>query len=83
MDQVDTAPFLGATLDTQLTWKPSLKALEARAITQLSLMKKPAGTRWGANAKILSQVNTCAVRPVAPIREMENTVYVEPLETRR
>ena len=61
--QVDM--FLGATLDTRLTWKPHLEAVEARTTKKLSLMKKLAGTRWGANAKILSQVYTGAVRPVA------------------
>ena len=65
MPQVDTATFLGATLDTQLTWKPHLEDIEARTRKKLSLVKKLAGTRWSANAKILSQVYTGAVRPMA------------------
>ncbi|KAK7101444.1 hypothetical protein V1264_019826 [Littorina saxatilis] len=62
--QVDTPTFLGVTLDTRLTWKPQIEATEGRAMKKLSLMKKLAGTQWGANSGILKQVYTGAVRPV-------------------
>jgi ribonuclease HI len=63
--QVDTPTFLGVTLDTRLTWKPHIETMEQRTVKKLSLMKKLAGTSWGANAKILRQVYTGAVRPAA------------------
>lgn len=37
--QVDTPTFLGVTLDTRLTWKPNIEAVEARSIKRFSLMK--------------------------------------------
>ena len=58
---VETPTFLGVTLDTRLTWKPHLEAVEAR---KLAIMKKLAGTTWGANSDILKQVYSGAVRPV-------------------
>jgi len=117
--QVETPTFLGATLDSRLTWKSHIEAVEKRAYKKLSLMKKLAGTSWGANGKILRQVYTGAVRPITeyassswitasrtskskldkvqnaglriilgamkttPIREMEKTADLEPLEARR
>ena len=117
--QVNTPTFLGVILDTRLTWKPHIEATEGKAMRKLSLMKKLAGTKWGANSSILKQVYTGTVRPVVeyasttwntasrtnkttldrvqnmglriitgamkttPIREMEKTADVQPLETRR
>jgi len=117
--QVETPTFLGVTLDTRLTWKPHIEKVEERSLKKLSLMKKLAGTTWGANSNILRQVYIGAVRPVTeyasttwatasktskgkldkvqnmglriilgamkttPIREMEKTADLEPLETRR
>ena len=62
--QVETPTFLGVTLDTRLTWKPHLEAAEAKATRKLAIMKKLAGTAWGASSYILKQVYTGAVRPV-------------------
>ena len=62
--QVETPTFLGVTLDTRLTLKPHLEAVEAKATRKLAIMKKLAGTTWGANSDILKQVYTGAVRPV-------------------
>ena len=45
--QVETPTFLRLTLDTRLTWKPHLEAVEAKATRKLSIMKKLAGTTWG------------------------------------
>ena len=56
--------FLGVTLDTRLTWKPQLDTMEERSIKKLSLMKKLAGTTWGANLKVLKQLYEGTVRPV-------------------
>ena len=45
--QVEMPMFLGVTLDTHLTWKPHLEAVEAKATRKLTIMKKLAGTTWG------------------------------------
>ena len=117
--QEETPTFLGATLDSRLTWKQHLENIQERTHKKLAIMKKLAGTNWGANAKILRQVYTGTVRPIAeyastswttasrtskakldkvqnsalriilgamkttPIRELEKTADLEPLETRR
>ena len=63
--QAETPTFLGVSLNTRLTWKPHLEAVEAKATRKLAIMKKLAGTTWGANSAILKQVYTGAVGPVA------------------
>ena len=60
----DTPTYLGIKLDKRLTWYPQIHEMEKRATNRLSLMKKLAGTKWGANTKILQQVYTGNVRPV-------------------
>ena len=64
LPQEDTPTYLGVKLDRRLTWNAHIRTAEQRATKRLALMKKLAGTRWGANAKILQQVYTGAVRPV-------------------
>ena len=56
--------FLGVTLDTRLTWKTHLEAVAARSVTKLGLLKKLAGTTWGADTHILRRVYTEAARPI-------------------
>ena len=46
-----------------MTWNPHLSDIEKKATKKLSIMKKLAGTKWGANRKILKQVYTSTVRP--------------------
>ena len=62
--QDDAPTYLGVKLDKRLTWNPHIKEMEKRASRRLSLMKKLAGTKWGANSSILKQVYTGSVRPV-------------------
>ena len=57
--QVETPTFLGFTLDSRLSWKTHIETTEKRAYKKLSLMKKLAGTRWGANRKILRRLYWC------------------------
>ena len=49
--QVETPTFLGVTLDTRLTWKPHLEAVEAKDLRKLAIMKKLPGTTWAANSR--------------------------------
>ena len=62
--QADNPTFLGVTLDTRLTWKTHLEAVAARPVRKLGLLKKLAGTAWGADTNILLRVYTGAVRPI-------------------
>jgi len=60
----DNPTYLGITFDRRLTWKPQTEKAEARAKVRLALMKKLAGTTWGADARILKRLYTGRVRPV-------------------
>ena len=61
--QTDTPTFLGVKLDSRLTWKPQIEEMERRSLKKMSLMRKLAGTSWGADSRILTRVYTGAVRP--------------------
>ena len=62
--QEDTVTYLGLRFDRKLTWKPQISETENRATRRLALLKKLAGTKWGASGRILRQVYTGNVRPV-------------------
>ena len=64
LPQVETPTFLGVKLDSRLTWKPHLEEVEARSIRKLAIMRKLAGTTWGASSSILKNVYTGSVRPI-------------------
>ena len=61
--QTDTPTFLGVKLDTRLTWKPQIEKMERSSLQKLALMRKLAGTSWGADSSILTKVYTTTVRP--------------------
>jgi ribonuclease HI len=61
--QQDTTKYLGVTLDKRLTWTPHINTMQGKAVKRMAVMKKLAGTRWGANTRILTQVYTGSVRP--------------------
>nr|KAG5697608.1 hypothetical protein BaRGS_001033 [Batillaria attramentaria] len=63
LEQEDTPTYLGVKLDKRLTWNPHLKDIERKATRKLAIMKKLAGTTWGANSNILQRVYTGTVRP--------------------
>ena len=63
LPQQETPTYLGVKLDRKLTWMPYINAMENKARKKMGIMKKLAGTKWGANNKILTQVYTGAVRP--------------------
>ena len=59
----DTPTYLGVKLDRKLTWSPHIRTMHSKGLGKMALMKKLAGTKWGANMKILTQVYTATVRP--------------------
>ena len=47
--------YLGITFDPRLTWKHQIEKAQTKGIQRLSILKKLAGTQWGANADILKK----------------------------
>lgn len=61
----DESPkYLGVTFDKRFTWRKQIEKSESRGKSRLALMKKLAGTTWGADAKNLKKMYTGRVRPV-------------------
>ena len=60
----DNPTYLGVTFDKRLTCRQQTKKAEARAKMRLALMKKLAGTTWGADTVTLKRLYTARVRPV-------------------
>ena len=60
----ETPTYLGVKLDKKLTWNPHIQESERKAIRRLAIMKKLAGTNWGASSTILKQAYTGNIRPV-------------------
>jgi ribonuclease HI len=59
----DQQTYLGVTFDKRMTWKQHVMKAEAKARRKLNIMRKLAGTQWGANEKILKTVYQGSVRP--------------------
>ena len=59
----DQPTYLGVTFDKKQTWKPHLQEAETRARRKLALMRKLAGSTWGADEKTLKTVYEGTVRP--------------------
>lgn len=59
----DQQTYLGVTFDKRLTWKQHITTAEAKARRKLNIMRKLAGTNWGANEKVLKSVYQGNVRP--------------------
>ena len=56
--------YLGVTFDRRLTWKQQITKSCSRAKLRLAIMRKLAGTDWGADHRILKTLYTGRVRPV-------------------
>ena len=56
--------YLGVTFDRRLTWKQQIARCCSRAKLRLAIMRKLAGTDWGADEHILKKLYTGRVRPV-------------------
>ena len=60
----DNPTYLGVTFDKRMTWKQQIGKAETRGKARLAIMKKLAGTTWGADAGVLKKMYTGRVRPV-------------------
>ena len=56
--QTDTPTFLGVKLDTRRTCKPQIEKMERSSLQKLVLMRKLAGTTWGADSSIVTKFYT-------------------------
>ena len=59
----DEVTYLGVTFDKRLTWKAHIQKAEEKARRKLAIMRKLAGTSWGADERVLKQVYQGTVRP--------------------
>ena len=60
----DNPTYLGVTFDTRLTWKKQTEKCLKRDSQRTALIKKMAGSKWGANHNILNKNYQGYVRPV-------------------
>ncbi|KAK3784245.1 hypothetical protein RRG08_031630 [Elysia crispata] len=56
--------YLGVTFDPRLTWCKQTENVQKDGIRRTSLLKKLAGTSWGADMKVLKKTYVGYVRPV-------------------
>ena len=55
--------YLGVTFDKRQTWKPHVQKAEAKGKRKMAILRKLAGTTWGANERIMKTVYEGAIRP--------------------
>ena len=55
--------YLGITFDRRLTWKSHIEKAEKKAKTRLTIVRKLAGSKWGADMKTLNKAYVGNVRP--------------------
>ena len=60
----DNPTYLGVTFDTRLTWKKQTEKCLKRGMQRTALIKKMAGSKWGANHSILKKTYQGYLRPV-------------------
>ena len=56
--------YLGVTFDPRLTWCKQIENVQKNGIRRTSLLKKLAGTSWGADMKVFKKTYVGYVRPV-------------------
>ncbi|GFS18807.1 RNA-directed DNA polymerase from mobile element jockey-like [Elysia marginata] len=56
--------YRGVTFDKRLTWKALTDKCQKSGILRTGLLRRLAGTQWGADMKVLKTVYTGYVRPV-------------------
>jgi ribonuclease HI len=55
--------YLGVTFDKRLTWNKHIENIEGKARRRLGLLRKLAGTNWGANERTLKKTYNGVIRP--------------------
>ena len=63
LQHIDSATYLGVTFDRRQTWKPHICNAETKARRKLALLRKLAGTKWGAAEPVLKNVYIGTIRP--------------------
>ena len=63
LQHIDSATYLGVTFDRRQTWKPHICNAETKARRKLALLRKLAGTQWGAAEAVLKNVYIGTIRP--------------------
>ena len=63
LKQDDEPTYLGVTYDKKQTWKPHIQKAETKAKRKLALLRKLAGSTWGANERTLRTVYEGSIRP--------------------
>ena len=63
LQHTDSAIYLGITFDKRQTWKTDISRAEARVRRKLILLRKLAGTQWGAAETVLKNVYIGTIRP--------------------
>ena len=53
LKEAEEATYLGITFDRSQTWKQHIAKAEAKARRRLAILRKLAGTTWGASEKLL------------------------------
>ena len=57
------ARYLGVVFDKRQTWKGHINGAETKARRKLAILRKLAGTSWGANISLLRNVYQGTIRP--------------------
>ena len=63
LQHTDSITYLGVTFDKRQTWRIHINSTEAKARRKLALLRKLAGTQWGAAETVLKNVYIGAIRP--------------------
>ena len=63
LQHTDSTTYLGVTFDKRQTWRNHINSTEAKARRKLALLRKLAGTQWGAAETVLKNVYIGAIRP--------------------
>ena len=63
LQYTDSTTYLGVTFDKRQTWRNHINSIEAKARRKLALIRKLAGTQWGAAETVLKNVYIGAIRP--------------------
>ena len=63
LKEEDEATYLGVTFDKMQTWKQHIAKAEGKARRKMAILRKLAGTTWGASEKVLETVNQGTVGP--------------------